>query len=172
MGCHTWFSVPVITDKNEIIKIAQDFIDSQKLSNSMKKMYQYAVDNELIHPILELSTTMYTSRFKYHDNDKWILYKDVKDWSIDKIKKETGIELDRFKYDDRIEVYSDEPRIGGYPTNIIRSYDEMIEAMNIGIIDEEGKHLQFYWDKNRYEKIIEGIKTFFEKHPDGIITFG
>ena len=71
-----------------------------------------------------------------------------------------------------IESYSDEPRIGGYPGNIIKSYDEMVEFIKTGYTNSEGEKFEFYYEKERYPKFMEGIQQFFTKHPDGIITFG
>lgn len=67
---------------------------------------------------------------------------------------------------------TDEPRIGGYPDTIIKSSDEMFKAMETGLINWEGKHFNFYWDKNREEYIRNNIVEFFNMHPDGIIEFG
>jgi len=67
---------------------------------------------------------------------------------------------------------SDEPRIGGYPDKVIHSEKEMLEFMGTGFTNDEGKHFDFYYDADRYDIFMKGIQTFFQKHPDGIITFG
>jgi hypothetical protein len=67
---------------------------------------------------------------------------------------------------------TDEPRIGGYPDTIIKSADEMFKAMETGLINWEGKHFNFYWDKEREDYIRNNITEFFKNHPDGIIEFG
>ena len=67
---------------------------------------------------------------------------------------------------------NDEPRIGGYPDTIITSAEQMFEVMKTGLINWEGKHFNFRWDEERDEYIKNHIKTFFQKHPDGIIEFG
>ena len=38
--------------------------------------------------------------------------------------------------------------------------------------DKEGKHFDFHLDEDRKEMVMNGIKTFFTNHPQGIITFG
>ena len=67
---------------------------------------------------------------------------------------------------------TDEPRIGGYPNAIIKSADEMFKAMETGLENWEGKHFDFYWDKDREDYIRKNIVNFFNAHPDGIIEFG
>lgn len=172
MGCHTWFSVPYISDKEEIKKIAEKYINTEKwITESYRKMYQYAIDNDLEDPICELVAG--ATDTTHHGT--WCLYKDVKHYSVEKYNKENGTEIGRHDYKDlpvEIETYSDEPRIGGYPDKVIKSYDEMVEFMKEGFTDEEGRHFDFYYDKDRIEKVMQGIKTFFEKHSDGVITFG
>ena len=173
MGCHTWFSVPYKTDKKEIINIAQQWLnDSIELSDDYKKMYQFAIDNELEDPICELSEISTECRM----SDKWILYKGVKEFSLENYNKSHstnyGIYDDFFKDKDILESYSNEPRIGGYPDNIIRSYDEMVDFMYSGYVDKDGKKYDFRLDLDRKERVMEGMKTFFINHPLGVITFG
>lgn len=175
MGCHTWFYVPVLTKKEDIIKEAQKALDENKwLHPTEKQMYQYAIDNELNVPIKQL-----LSDYDDKDIDEWIMYQDVTEWSLNKYNKEQETNIERYDTEyhkliqtNIIECYSDEPRIGGYPETIIKSYQEMLDFMKTGYTNDEGKHYDFYYEEGRYPNFIEGIKTFFEKHPDGIITFG
>ena len=67
---------------------------------------------------------------------------------------------------------TDEPRIGGYPENVITSEDEMLEFIKTGFTREDGKHFGFHIEEERRDRIFRHIKDFFKKHPDGIITFG
>ena len=67
---------------------------------------------------------------------------------------------------------TDEPRIGGYPENVITSEDEMLEFIKTGFTREDGKHFDFHIEEERRDRIFRHIKDFFKKHPDGIITFG
>ncbi len=173
MGCHTWFSVPYKTDKEEIIKLAQEFLNkSEYMSLGHKQMYQWAIDNKIEEPVCELASF----EIDCNRQGEWSLYKDVKDFSIEKHNEKSGLSIDKYDYDAcekaGIESYSDEPRIGGYPDRIIRSYDDMIDFMSTGFTDDSGKHYDFYYDKERKEDFMSGIKQFFINHPQGIITFG
>ena len=174
MGCHTWFSVPYSADKEEIVELAQKYLDNLKGSSiGHKKMYQYAIDNLLEEPILELAE--YSVDGCHSEN--WTVYVDIKKWSLLQYNKSNGTNYDSI-FDEAVhnkiplEYYSDEPRIGGYPDKVIRSYDEMVDFMKTGFTDEEGVRHDFYYDEDRKENFMNGIKTFFEKHPKGIITFG
>lgn len=175
MGCHTWFSVPYKTDKREIIEIAQEYVFTTKyITKGHKKMYQFAIDNELIEPVCELASI--ETDCVHRENSEWILYKDIRDYSVEEYNKKHGTNYHKydkfFNENDVIESYSDEPRIGGYPDKIIHSYDEMVEFMKTGFNNEGGQHYDFYFDEDRIEKAMEGIKQFFVNHPSGIITFG
>ena len=183
MGCHTWFSVPAIKGKDEIIKLAQKNLDSYGyLHESSRKMYQHAIWEELISPCLELASA---GRYSPGDENEWILYQGVEEWSLDQYnaKNETSHnKWDKVETNDgsvkyirdtiELESYSDEPRISGYPEKIIRSYQEMLDFMETGFIDEKGKHHVFSYEESRYPVFMEGIKRFFDRHSEGIITFG
>ena len=184
MGCHTWFSVPVVTDKKKILELAQEWLSNDKhISESSKQMYQYAIDNELITPCLELACNTYNeNNIEYNDlsivfDNKWILFKDVKDNSLCEYNKKNGTNYTSV-YDDNVynkielECYSNEPRIGGYPDKIIESYQDMVDFMKTGFTDEDGKKYDFYYEEDRYNIFMNGIKLFFERHPKGVITFG
>lgn len=175
MGCHTWFSVPYKTDKEEILKLAQHWLNkADHVSVGHKKMYQYAIENEIIEPVCELAS--YETDSSHDVETEWILYKDIKNYSIEKYNLENDTTID--KYDDEackkanIEYYSNEPRIGGYPDVIVKSYKEMVKFMETGFTDAEGKHHAFRYEENRKEAFMEGIKKFFINHPKGIISFG
>lgn len=175
MGCHTWFSVPYKTGKEEIKRLAQQWLNNaDHISMGHKKMYQYAIDNEIIEPVCELAS--YETDCSHDVETEWTLYKDIKDYSIEKYNSENGTSIDKYDYDAcekaGIEYYSDEPRIKGYPSNVIKSYEEMLNFMQTGFTDSEGKHYDFYYEESRKEAFMQGIKTFFTNHPKGIITFG
>lgn len=173
MGCHTWFSVPYKTDKKEIIEFAQNFLDNDEhMTDGYKEMYQFAIDNGLEEPICELAEI--PTRCSQSMN--WILYKDVTDFSLENYNKLHSTNYDKyddfFGDNDILESYSNEPRIGGYPDNIIRSYDEMVDFMTSGFVGVDGKKHEFRLDLDRKDRVMKGIKTFFTNHPLGIITFG
>jgi len=178
MGCHTWFSVPYIEGEEKITELAQKYIDQNTakgyLTPDYAKMYQYAIDNKLLSIIKELAAGITNTTER---DNKWILYKDINDYSVELYNNKNGTTYgnhDRFFNDNPglIENYSDEPRIGGYPENVIESYDQMIEFMKTGFTDEKGNHHDFYYEESRKDNFMLGIKQFFINHPKGIITFG
>ena len=147
------------------------------MSESTRKMYEYAIKEQLVDPCCGLAYPEYR-------NIGWTVYIGVEDWSLMQYNKKHRTNY-KDKFDKRVygkiklESYSDEPRIGGYPPNVIRSYREMVRFMKTGYTETERvhgrlktKHYDFYYNKKRKPVFMKGIKTFFEKHPDGIITFG
>lgn len=176
MGCHTWYSVPYKTDKKEIIDAAQKWLnEAEHISIGHKRMYQYAIDKEIIEPILELAS--YYFNLSDRDNTKWILYKDADDYLLEKYNKENGTNIETHDYISisklNIDRYGDVPRIGGYPEDIIiRSHDEMVEFMKKGYTNDEGQHYDFYYNKDKETEIMSNINKFFTNYPEGIITFG
>lgn len=179
MGCHTWYKIPYITGKEEIKKIAQDAINEWKqkgqLEESRYKMYQYAIDEELICPACELATS--PTDTQHEDPKEWILYAEVERPAIDEINEVHGTEYTRLyhllkEHEIEIETWHDDVRIGGYPDWIIRSYEGLLEKIETGYIDEDGEHYSFYYADDNKEKALEKVKRFFQKYPDGIITFG
>ncbi len=149
MSCHTLYLKDALNGKDEVLKYAQQYLDTcEKYSLSFKQMLQYAINNGLREPIYDLIT----NEFDFIHPTEWIVYKgtDVTYWA-------------------------DEPRIAGYPENIITSYYEMIEFIKNGFIDENNYHYAFYyWDNSEIhkQKVLEQIKQFFVDNPGGIIVFG
>jgi hypothetical protein len=179
MGCHTWFSVPIVTDKKEIIRLAQEYLDRDSvslrpfISDGHMKMYQWAIDNEIDEVCCELATIL----TDYKVLGSWSLYQNIRYYSVDKYNRENGTKHDYYSHvfdvnPPIIETYSDEPRIGGYPDRIVRSYDDMVDFMKTGFVDDEGIQYDFRLDEDRAEKVMKDIKQFFINHPDGVITFG
>lgn len=183
MGCHTWFSIPVIETKQEIIELAtinlQKQFEKGWITESSKKMYDFAIEQELITPVCELACADVDLNNRFTTKDEtWTLYKDPTDVSLQEYNKKNNTNythsyLCPADVLEQLETYSDEPRIGGYPNTQIKSYQEMLDFMKTGYTSEEdGKHYDFYYDKERYNDFMSGIKSFFEKHPKGLITFG
>jgi hypothetical protein len=185
MGCHTHFSVPLIKGKEEILKQAQAYVNKFEKSLSYKQLYQYAIDNELHDPVCDLVDGIHSSN--------WVIYQTIGDWAVKQYNQFNGTNYKMYydaptKVRDSLEKYPDSPRIGGYPETIIRSYDEMVKAIETGLEGEYYNCEKDNFDKRIYyfhfdtpdgieevefkNKIMQGIKTFFELHPDGIITFG
>lgn len=183
MGCHTWFSVPHTTGKEEIIALAKKYLaETNYISPGHKKMYAYAIQEELLEPVLELAA--YQVEGSEKDHIDWVIYKDVEDYSLEQYNIKNNKKIKKYskeynKIREKLEHYSDEPRIGGYPETVIRSYDEMEQAMKNGLVGtsyekgkEEKKIFHFQYEEERKENFMNGIKQFFINHPKGIITFG
>ena len=149
MGCHTWYRKLVTNNQNEIVKRVRDVIAVSKYYDwyeftDLKDLFES--DEEWLQEIAE---------YVYGSLDNLIQVNGV-----------FGIYKSANGYD------TDEPRIGGYPDTIIKSADEMFKAMENGLVNWEGKHFNFYWDKDREDYIRKNIVDFFNAHPDGIIKFG
>ena len=144
MGCHTWTYIPKINGKENIIKHWK----------SIGEYFYWEDEHEFIDwgnedDYLYIKYTSYYFLVQGKAGE-WVMY-------------------------ERIEEIGDEPRIGGYPDRVVRSYEDMEDFMSTGFDGEHcGKpyHFDFYYDQERKEQIMEGIKNFFKKHPEGIICFG
>ena len=150
MGCHTWYKIPAKITKEQIIEFAKKEIEKEWYSEDYRKMYQYAIDNDLCDVCCDLA--MCNAAAHYHPSEGWKLY----------------LNLD----------FGNNPRVGGYPDRIIHSYQEMCEFVKEGYTDEDGKHHIFYncnsmiTDNATLEDAMETPRRFFEQYPDGIVTFG
>lgn len=192
MSCATWYAVPVIKDKAEILKLAQKKLDWNILKKYMtedrRKMYQYVIDAELLDPLGDLIEirTDEPNEPKYElSGTDWIIYQDPNDIAVQKYNAQYGtyhqyINSVPKEHLDGLDTYGNTPRIGGYPDIVIKSYDEMISFMHNGFIDEDGIPFNFWWHDFKDPKILEEekqkaiaqVKRFFTNYPDGIITFG
>jgi hypothetical protein len=170
MGSHTWYKKPLVKGKENIIKYLKEKDESDKQkewwNDDCEKEHQYF-----------LSLGGYDAlNFDYDFSDVRD-YKEGSDYDI--ISYEIhSLELilkanDDYVLYERANGYCiDAPRIGGYPDTVIKSAEEMFKAMETGLVNWEGKHFNFYWDKNEEDYIRKNITNFFKAHPDGIITFG
>lgn len=151
MGCHTWYFIPKHTGIDNVRKHILERIEITK-----QKDYW---DNECEQELTTLLPDLDSLDF---DSDIWWCYLDTNEFfSI--VNNIPGIYI---KYPDD----PDEPRIGGYPDNIITSAEEMFEFMRTGFTRDDGLHFDFFIkDEDLIKKHIE---TFFNLHPDGIIEFG
>lgn len=149
MGCHTWYKKLVTKSQDEIIKRVKDAIAASKYYN----WYEFTSLEDLFESNEEHVQEI--AEYVYDSVDGLI-----------KVNGVFGIYESANGYD------SDEPRIGGYPDTIIKSADEMFKAMETGLINWEGKHFNFYWDKERDDYIRKNIVDFFNAHFEGIIEFG
>lgn len=155
MGCHTWYRKPLVKGKENVQKHLRDKIEKQRKQKWWNEECEDEVPNRL--KAIELLD---------ENMDEDLLEMASIDSTIHFINGEPIIFVAANGYD------TDEPRIGGYPDTIIKSADEMFKAMETGLVNWEGKHFNFYFDKEREEYIINNIVNFFKEHPDGIIEFG
>ena len=155
MGCHTWYRKPLVKGKENVQKYLREKIDASR----KKDWWNDECENEAIISLLAIDALDENMDEELLEvvclNDKLIF-----------INGEPQIFVGANGLD------TDEPRIGGYPDTIIRSADEMFNAMETGLVNWEEKHFNFYWDKDREEYIRKNIVDFFNAHPDGIIEFG
>lgn len=151
MGCHTWYKVPVAKGRDEVTNKIREGI------NNLRKKDWWNEDCEKEAKESERALEEWDTDFLENDCISNHYF-----YIIDGVP----ILLKHYEND------SDEPRIGGYPENIITSEKEMLEFINSGFTREDGKHFDFYFEEERRERISSHIKRFFELHPDGIITFG
>ena len=155
MGCHTWYRKPLVKGKENVQKYLRERIDD------MRKKHWWNEEHEK-EAILSIKAINLLDENMDEELEEFLVLDDY----LKFINGEPIIFVEANDYD------TDEPRIGGYPDTIIKSADEMFNAMETGLVNFEGKHFNFYWDKDREQYIRENIVNFFNRHPDGIIEFG
>ena len=155
MGCHTWYKKPIVKGKENVQKFLREEIENQRKLRWWNKECENEVPIRL-NAIEQLDENMDEELLEWCDSNGRIIF----------MNGEPQIFVTANSYD------IDEPRIGGYPDTIIKSADEMFKAMETGLINWEGKHFNFYWDKDRENYIRKNITDFFNTHPEGIIEFG
>jgi len=150
MGCHTWYKVPVAKGRDAVtVKIRENLSElrSKDWWNDECEKEAKECERALKEWDTELLEEYITNYYFYVIKGVPMLFK-------------------------HYENDTDEPRIGGYPENVITSEDEMLEFIKTGFTREDGKHFDFHIEEERRDRIFRHIKDFFKKHPDGIITFG
>lgn len=150
MGCHTWYKVPVAKGRDAVtVKILENLSElrSKDWWNDECEKEAKECERALKEWDTELLEEYITNYYFYVIKGVPMLFK-------------------------HYENDTDEPRIGGYPENVITSEDEMLEFIKTGFTREDGKHFDFHIGEERRDRIFRHIKDFFKKHPDGIITFG
>ena len=155
MGCHTWYRKPLVNGKENVQQYLREKIDAMR----KKDWWNEECEKEAI---LSLKAIEALDENMDEELKEFLTLGD----QLKFINGEPIIFVEANNYD------TDEPRIGGYPEIIIKSADEMFKAMETGLINSEGKHFNFYLDKERENYIRNNIIKFFDKHPDGIIEFG
>ncbi len=150
MGCHTWYKVPIAKGRDSVtVKIRENLSElrSKDWWNDECEKEAKECERALKEWDTELLEEYITNYYFYVVKGVPMLFK-------------------------HYENDTDEPRIGGYPENVITSEDEMLEFIKTGFTREDGKHFDFHIEEERRDRIFRHIKDFFKKHPDGIITFG
>lgn len=172
MGCHTWFSVPYITDKEKIKELAKEEICNDGYTSDFVKMYLYAIDNELMDVCCELAiNAINRADTHYHLNyDNDIINMDVADYALMIYNVEHGTLLEKYVDSKKIEslrldYWHDTFRIGGYPEVYLHSMAEVLDFINKYEIEHSTK-IDFSRDAQL------NVMKFFEKYPDGNIHFG
>ena len=155
MGCHTWYRKPIVKGKENVQKYLIQEIENQRKERWWNKKCEDEVPMRL-QAIENLDENMDDDQYSWATVNSSVRF----------INGEPQILVHASEFD------IDEPRIGGYPDTIIRSADEMFKVMETGLLNWEGKHFNFYWDKDREQYIRNNILEFFKAHPDGIIEFG
>jgi hypothetical protein len=155
MGCHTWYRKPLVKGKEEVQKFLRDKIERQR----KKDWWNDECEQEALVSLVAIE--------KLDENMEEELFEALCwDDNVRFVDGEPVVFVGATGFD------TDEPRIGGYPDTIIRSAEEMFKAMETGLINWEGEHFNFHWDKEREDWIRNNITEFFKTHPDGIIEFG
>lgn len=155
MGCHTWYRKPLVKGKENVQKYLRDKIETMRKKDWWNEGCE-----------LEAVVSLYSIELLDVNMDKDLLDNVCLNNTLVFIDKEPVIFIAANGFD------TDEPRIGGYPDTIIKSAEEMFEAMEGGLINWKGKHFNFHWEKEREDYIKNNIIEFFKAHPDGIIEFG
>lgn len=150
MGCHTHYKKLVTNDRKIIEQKVRDVLAASFLYD----WYEFSTLEELFDPNAE----------------EWI--KDIADYvygsiEIYDVNGVLGIYLAADKLFDR-----DFPRIGGYPQQIMTSAKMFLEALENGLVNEDGKLCKFHYDKSEEQEIKNHIIDFFIAYPDGIVLFG
>jgi len=154
MGCHTWYRVPSTIGKEAVRDKMLATID--KWRNSAPWWSDEA-------ELQAKNDTQDLMDFNF-ESEAWYNWNENESFRI-----VNGIPALYKNY----EGDSDEPRIGGYPETIITSAEQMFEFMKTGYYrEDDSRHFNFHIPEDRKDRIYNLITTFFEKHPDGIITFG
>ena len=152
MGCHTWYRVPAFVGEEEVKKELYANLERWR----KEKWRNAECESEVPERLAAIERLD-------EEREEWL---DSSDYAFYVVNGIPGLYR-------RYENDSDEPRISGYPDIIITSAKQMFEFMKTGFYSEYFKrHFNFFSDGDRTERVTDLINSFFEKYPDGIITFG
>jgi hypothetical protein len=149
MGCHTWYKKLITNNQETIVGKIKDVISISRSYN----WYEFTSLEDL-----------------FNNDEEWV--QEIAEYVSDSIDGLIDVDGVFGIYESANGFDTDEPRIGGYPETIIKSADEMFKVMETGLVNWEGKHFHFRWEKEREDFIRDNIIKFFEAHPGGIIEFG
>ena len=149
MGCHTLYKKLVTNNQEEIVKRVRDVI-------ALSKHYDWYEFTSL--------------KDLFENDEEWV--QEIAEYVYDSVDGLVNVNGTYGIYDEANGYDTDEPRIGGYPDNIITSAEEMFKAMESGLIGWKGNRCNFYWDESRDKNIRHNIIEFFKEYDDGIIKFG
>lgn len=168
MGCHTWFKIPSVIGKENIIQYLKDEHEGYKT----QKWWNDGCEAEYQDILNRGGYDVLNFDYDFEINSEEI--KDIISYSVHSSHLILKIDGEYKLFQTCSEFENDEPRINGYPDRIVTSYEDMLDFMKTGFDGEyKGKihHFDFYYDENRYDFFMNNIKQFFIKHPDGIIRF-
>lgn len=180
MGCHTWFSVPFITDKEKIKEDALTEVNRTEYpySDQLKKMYTYAINEDLDEIISELAI------HKYHDAGHCseldgMIYMDASDYELYQYNLKNGTTLHKYKNHKEVNAlmldgWHDCFRCSGYPTTVLRSYDEVLKFIDEYefLCDDGVTRIKCSVYKTDTYDGLARTKEFFDKYPNGVVRFG
>ena len=169
MGCHTWYKIPTAVGKENIIQYLKDELENYK----KQRWWDDECEAEWQYLLSKGGFEALNFDYDFEPNLKEI--QDELSYSIHSTHLILKVGGEYKLFDTCSEFNSDEPRISGYPNRIVTSYEDMVDFIKTGFDGERhGKpyHYDFYCDESRYDHVMDRIKQFFIKHPDGIIRFG
>jgi hypothetical protein len=169
MGCHTHYHIPLVKGKENIINHLKEKNENYRKKDwwdeECEKEHQYFLSlggYDVLNFDYDFSDVK-----DYKEGDSY----DIVSYGVHSVELISKVNNDYVLY--KGVQLSDEPRIGGYPETIIKSADEMFEAIEKGLYSESlGKQVFFHIDNDRKEYVYNMINNFFKENPEGIIIFG
>lgn len=208
MGCHTWFHELLEPQPSyeEIKKSVIDLYEKSRanteafLNGTIEKEYEFIWENYIREALQEIE--VYNRQIRMIENNycKSAVCVRYADDFMQKDEFGRGLHFDtttnKFYVDlsgshdntsPKSEWYHDIFRIGGYPDEVLYSFDDTLKFLEVNedkiqfgyimcINPEEQDHQKRIWQEQEREsykiKVIEKLKEFWSKYPDGQIHFG
>ena len=172
MGCHTWFSVPYITDKEKIKELAKEEICNECYTSDFVKMYLYAIDNGFMDVCCELAiNAINRTAARYHLNSgNGIINMDIEDYALMMYCEAYNVSVNKHIDSDYInalglDYWHDTFRVGGYPEVYLNSFAEVLDFIN-------KYEIKYNTRVDFSQEAQTSVMQFFEKYPNGNIHFG